>query len=72
MIEPAINDFVNEPGIPWTEPESRTRRAARINRDILMVTVPILAFFILARIALLWKINTNRKRIARENNSLES
>ena len=34
-------------------------------------TVPILAFFIIARIALLWKISSNRKRIARENNTLE-
>ena len=71
VIEPEISDAGSEPNIPWTEPESRTRRAMRVNRSILMVTVPILAFFILARIALLWKISSNRKRIARESNSLE-
>lgn len=70
-IVPEMSDAVSETLVPWQEPESRTRRAMRINREILLVTVPILAFFIIARIALLWKISSNRKRIARENNTLE-
>lgn len=51
----------------FDEPESHAQHAARINRNLMIATVSILALFVLCRIFLLWQISRARKKQAREN-----
>ena len=51
--------------------ETRSRHAARINRNIAFISGSILAVFIVCRLLLLQQLTKRRRKIAREQHSLE-
>ena len=50
--------------------ESRTRHAARVNRNIFIVSSSVLAFFDACRLLLQWHISSRRKKSSDEIKSL--
>jgi hypothetical protein len=55
-----------ESGAEFDLSESRTRHAKRVNRNILIVTSSVLAFFVGCRLLFQWQISSRRKKSASE------
>lgn len=66
----AASYSLDEPA--FTAEESRSRHAARVNRDLWVTCLSILSFFILCRLLLLWQIAWNRKNLPREEKAFEN